>query len=300
MDFKEDLKEKRPHLSESSLKTYNCLLRTIYKNCFKDDKEGNISNFETKQDVVMKFLQSKPFNVRKTLLSALVCIAPDVKQYKSEMLEDIKEYSSEIAKQEQTPTQKENNIDGEQIKAIYHNLKQQADFIYKKKFMNDADIQKIQDYILICLLGGLYIVPRRSLDYTEFKIRNVDKEKDNYLDKNKFYFNKYKTAKYYGTQSLEIPTQLKNILTKYIAIIPDSIDYLLFGLNGGKLTAVSLNQKLNRIFDGKVAINALRHAYLTDKYADVMKKTKEMNEELSEMGSSSSQAKTYVKLDTKE
>jgi hypothetical protein len=300
MDFKEDLKEKRPHLSESSLKTYNCLLRTIYKNCFKDDKEGNISNFETKQDVVMKFLQSKPFNVRKTLLSALVCIAPDVKQYKSEMLEDIKEYSNEIAKQEQSPTQKENNIDGEQIKAIYHNLKQQADFIYKKKFMNDADIQKIQDYILICLLGGLYVVPRRSLDYTEFKIRNVDKEKDNYLDKNKFYFNKYKTAKYYGTQSLEIPTQLKNILTKYIAIIPDSIDYLLFGLNGGKLTAVSLNQKLNRIFDGKVAINALRHAYLTDKYADVMKKTKEMNEELSEMGSSSSQAKTYVKLDTKE
>jgi hypothetical protein len=300
MDFKEDLKEKRPHLSESSLKTYNCLLRTIYKNCFKDDKEGNISNFETKQDVVMKFLQSKPFNVRKTLLSALVCIAPDVKQYKSEMLEDIKEYSNEIAKQEQSPTQKENNIDGEQIKAIYHNLKQQADFIYKKKFMNDADIQKIQDYILICLLGGLYVVPRRSLDYTEFKIRNVDKEKDNYLDKNKFYFNKYKTAKYYGTQSLEIPVQLKNILTKYIAIIPDSIDYLLFGLNGGKLTAVSLNQKLNRIFDGKVAINALRHAYLTDKYADVMKKTKEMNEELSEMGSSSSQAKTYVKLDTKE
>jgi hypothetical protein len=300
MDFKEDLKEKRPHLSESSLKTYNCLLRTIYKNCFKDDKEGNISNFETKQDVVMKFLQSKPFNVRKTLLSALVCIAPDVKQYKSEMLEDIKEYSSEIAKQEQTPSQKASNIDGEQIKAVYHNLKQQADFIYKKKFMNDADIQKIQDYILICLLGGLFIVPRRALDYTEFKIRNVDKEQDNYLDKNKFYFTKYKTAKYYGTQSLEIPTQLKNILTKYISIIPDSIDYLLFGLNGGKLTAVSLNQKLNRIFDGKVAINALRHAYLTDKYADVMKKTKEMNDELSEMGSSGTQAKTYVKLDTKE
>lgn len=300
MDFKEALKEKRPHLSESSLKTYNCLLRTIYKNCFKDDKEANISNFETKSDVVMKFLQSKPFNVRKTLLSALVCIAPDVKQYKSEMLEDIKEYKDEIDKQEQSPAQKQSNIDGERIKTVYHNLKQQADFIYKKKFMNDSDLQKIQDFILICLLGGLFVVPRRSLDYTEFKIRNVDKEQDNYLDKNKFYFNKYKTARYYGTQSLEIPTQLKNILTKYISIIPDSIDYLLFGLNGGKLTAVSLNQKLNRIFDGKVAINALRHAYLTDKYADVMKKTKEMNDELSEMGSSSAQAKTYVKLDATE
>lgn len=300
MDFKEDLKEKRSHLSESSIKTYNCLLRTIYKNCFKDDKDGDIKKFSTESKTVLAYLESKPFNVRKTLLSALICIAPDVKEYKSEMLEDIKEYSGEIAKQEQTPAQKESNIDGEQIKAVYYNLKQQADFVYKKKFMNSADIQKIQDFIIICLLGGLFIVPRRALDYTEFKIRNVDTKKDNYMDKSKMYFNIYKTAKYYGTQSLDIPTQLKNILTKYIAIIPDSIDYLLFGLNGGKLTAVTLNQKLNRIFDGKVAINALRHAYLTDKYADVMKKTKEMNDELSEMGSSGTQAKTYVKLDTKD
>ncbi len=111
------------------------------------------------------------------------------------------------------------------------------------------------------------------------------------------FFNKYKTAKYYGCQNLEIPIQLKNILLKYISAIPDKIDYLLFGLNGNKLSAVTLNQKLNRIFDGKVSINALRHSYLTEKYADVMKKTKKMNAELTQMGSSEQQAKTYVKLD---
>ena len=297
MDFRESLKEKRNSLSDGSLKTYNSLLRTIYKNCFKEDKEPNMSKFETEKDIILAFLNSKPFNVRKTLLSALVCIAPNVKEYKMEMLSNIKEYNDEIDKQEQTESQKESNISGQQIKDILYNLKQETDFIYKKKYINDSDIQRLQDYILVCLLGGQYIVPRRALDYTEFKIRNVNKEVDNYLDKSKFYFNKYKTAKYYGQQNLEIPIQLKNILLKYIAVIPDKIDYLLFGLNGNKLSAVTLNQKLNRIFDGKVSINALRHSYLTEKYADVMKKTKKMNAELTQMGSSEQQAKNYVKLD---
>jgi hypothetical protein len=297
MDFREELKNKKSTLSDGSLKTYNSLLRTIYKNCFKDDKEADISKFETEKDIILAFLNSKPFNVRKTLLSALVCIAPDIKEYKSEMLTNIKEYNDEIDKQEKTESQKENNISGQQIKDILYNLKQETDYIYKKKYINDSDIQRLQDYILVCLLGGQYIVPRRSLDYTEFKIRNVNKEVDNYMDKSKFYFNKYKTARYYGCQNLEVPIQLKNILLKYIAAIPDKIDYLLFGLNGNKLTAVSLNQKLNRLFDGKISINALRHAYLTDKYADVMKKTKKMNAELTQMGSSEQQAKTYVKLD---
>jgi len=279
------------------LKTYNSLLRTIYKNCFKDDKEPVVSKFESEKDIILAFLNSKPFNVRKTLLSALVCIAPDVKEYKAEMLTNIKEYNDEINKQEQTESQKESNITGQQIKDILYNLKQETDFIYKKKYINDADIQRLQDYILVCLLGGQYIVPRRALDYTEFKIKNVNKEVDNYMEKNKMFFNKYKTAKYYGCQNLEIPIQLKNILLKYISAIPDKIDYLLFGLNGNKLSAVTLNQKLNRIFDGKVSINALRHSYLTEKYADVMKKTKKMNAELTQMGSSEQQAKTYVKLD---
>jgi hypothetical protein len=297
MDFREELKNKKSTLSDGSLKTYNSLLRTIYKNCFKDDKEADISKFETEKDIILAFLNSKPFNVRKTLLSALVCIAPDIKEYKSEMLTNIKEYNDQIDKQEKTESQKESNISGQQIKDILYNLKQETDYIYKKKYINDSDIQRLQDYILVCLLGGQYIVPRRSLDYTEFKIRNVNKEVDNYMDKSKFYFNKYKTARYYGCQNLEVPIQLKNILLKYIAVIPDKIDYLLFGLNGNKLTAVSLNQKLNRLFDGKISINALRHAYLTDKYADVMKKTKKMNAELTQMGSSEQQAKTYVKLD---
>ncbi len=296
MDFTDALKEKRSHLSANSLKTYNSCLRTIYKNCFPTDKEADPSKFSSEHKKVSEYINSKPFNVRKTILASLVCIAPDVKDYKENMLSDIKEYKEEIDKQEETPTQKENNITHDEIRTVLGELKRQADAIYKRKYINNDDLQKLQDYILVCLLGGFYIVPRRALDYTEMKIRNINKEVDNHIDKNKLIFHKFKTAKFYGKQEIEMPVQLKNILNKYISVIPEQTEYLLFNVNGAKLNSVSLNQRLNKIFNGKISINALRHAYLTDKYASTMKETKKMNEELSEMGSSSAQAKTYVKL----
>lgn len=297
MDFTDALKEKRSHLSVNSLKTYNSCLRTIYKNCFPNDKEADPAKFSSEHKKVSEYINSKPFNVRKTILASLVCIAPDVKEYKENMISDIKEYKEEIDKQEESETQKANNISHDEIRTVLGELKRQADAIYKRKYINNDDLQKLQDYILVCLLGGFYIVPRRAMDYTELKIRNVGAD-DNAIEKNKLVFHKFKTAKFYGKQEIEMPVQLKNILAKYISVIPEQTEYLLFNVNGAKLNSVSLNQRLNKIFNGKISINALRHAYLTDKYASTMKETQKMNEELSEMGSSSAQAKTYVKLNT--
>jgi hypothetical protein len=148
------------------------------------------------------------------------------------------------------------------------------------------------------LLGGIYIAPRRSLDYVEFKIKpaTIDKTKDNYLDKNKMVFNTYKTAKTYGQQIVEVPTALKSILTKWIKRNPT--EYLLFDTNGNKLSSVKLNQRLNKIFGGKnIAVNALRHSYLTDKYKDVSVATKQLAKDMNAMGSSTAMADTYIKID---
>lgn len=295
MDFTEVLKERRSHLSANSLKTYNSCLRTIYKNCFPNDKDVDPNKFHTEHKKVSEYINSKPFNVRKTILASLVCIAPDVKEYKDNMLSDIKEYKEEIDKQEETETQKNAHITHEEIGSVLSELKRQADVIYKRKYINNDDLQKLQDYILVCLLGGFYIVPRRAMDYTELKIRSIGKD-DNCIDKSKLVFHKFKTAKFYGTQTIDMPTQLKNILNKYISVIPEHIEYLLFNVNGAKLNSVSLNQRLNKIFNGRISINALRHAFLTDKYANMMREQKKMDADLSAMGSSEAQAKTYVKL----
>ena len=62
------------------------------------------------------------------------------------------------------------------------------------------------------------------------------------------------------------------------------------------LTSVKLNQRLNKLFDGKkVGVNALRHTYLTDKYADTMEQKKKIDKDMTEMGSSANMLTTYVK-----
>ena len=92
-----------------------------------------------------------------------------------------------------------------------------------------------------------------------------------------------------------IPIRLK-ILKKWVSINPTN--YLLYDNAGKKLTPVKLNQRLNKIFNGrKISVNALRHGYLTDKYGDMIQKNKEIDETMTDMGSSKSMLNTYLKKD---
>ena len=52
---------------------------------------------------------------------------------------------------------------------------------------------------------------------------------------------------------------------------------------------------MNKIFGKKVGVNQMRHTYLTDKYGDTINKQKQMNADMTEMGSSGSQSKVYIK-----
>lgn len=212
------------------------------------------------------------------------------------MLKDVRDYNADIQKQEKTETQQESWVEKNAVNEIFSDLKKNADAIMKKQKYTLSDLQEIQNYIIIALLGGIFISPRRSKDFCDFKIRNIDTSKDNYMDKNKFIFNSYKTAKTYGKQDVDIPVKLKNIIAKWIKINPT--EYLLFDANMNKLSAVKLNQRLNKIFDGKkVGVNQLRHTYLTDKFADSIKREKVIKDTMEDMGSSKEMLKTYVKKD---
>jgi hypothetical protein len=169
------------------------------------------------------------------------------------MAEDVKAYNKEISKQVKTDEQEASWVNGNQVKELYDGLKANADLIYKKKSHTISDLQEIQNYILISVLGGIYVPPRRSKDFCDFKIKNIDKDIHNYLDKSKMVFNSYKTSKTYGTQELAIPTQLRNILKKWIAINPT--EYLFFDSNLNPLSSVKLNQRCNKIFGKKVSVN---------------------------------------------
>lgn len=292
---KEYVKHKRESLSGSSITTYSSILKNLFQKVFGKDKEIDLDMFDNHIDETLKFLKDIPANKRKTILSALVIIT-DKKPYRDLMLSDVREYNADINKQEKTPAQQENWVNTSQVKEIYDELKKTADLLYKKKQLTPADLQEIQNYIILSVSSGLLIPPRRSLDYCDFKIKNIDKSKDNYMDKNKFYFNSYKTSKTYGRQEIDIPVQLKNIISKWIKVNPT--EYLLFDSNMNPLSSVKINQRFNKIFGKKASVNIIRHSYLTDKFAKHSKDQNELEKDMSEMGSNAgNMAKTYIKLD---
>jgi hypothetical protein len=293
MDLKSYIKEKRPTLSASSITTYNSILKNLYKKVFGTGDIDHKKFDDTEK--ILAHLKDLPANKRKTILSALVIITDD-KKYRDLMLEDIKTYNHEIGKQEKSETQKENWVAGADIKTLWETLKRNADLLYKKSHLTQGDLQQIQSFIILSLLGGMFIAPRRSKDFCDFKIKNVDKDKDNYLDKATLVFNSYKTAKCYGEQKVTIPPTLKSLLAKWIKTNPT--EWLLFDTNMNPLSSVKLNQRLNKLFDGKkVGVNALRHTYLTDKYADTMEQKKKIDADMTAMGSSANMLTTYVKED---
>jgi integrase len=292
MNLKEHIKAKRPILSDGSVNTYASILKSLYKKVFGDG-DIDYDNFE-KSSKILDHLKDVEPNKRKTLLSALVVICNDSSPYRTQMLSDIKDVSAVTAKQEKTPEQEENWISQDDVRAKFADLGEEATYLYKKKTLSPVDMQRIQDYVIIALFH--LVPPRRALDYSEFKIKNVDKEKDNYWDErvDDLVFTKYKTAKFYGEQRLPIGKDLKAILKKWIKINPT--DYLLFDSNNGKLSTVKLNQRLNRIFgsDKGKGVNALRHSFLSDKFQDSIMMKEEMAKTMGEMGSSIAQASTYV------
>ena len=283
--------ENRPNLSKSSISTYKSILKSIHKSSF-GDKDIDIKDFDDSKSI-MKALDEKPITTRKTILSALFVIT-DNDIYRKKMLEDIGDYNKEIGKQEKTEKQKDNWIEKEDISKLFIKYLDNSKLLYKKKNIDMDDLQEIQQFIILCLTSGIYIPPRRSKDYVDFKIKSIDTKNDNYVKGSKFYFNSYKTSKTYGLQTVDIPKPLIVILKKWISINPT--EYLLFDSKKQKLTNVKLNQRLNKIFDNKaVGVNMLRKGFLTDKFKDSNDIIKDIDKTFKDMGSSKIQFDTYVK-----
>ncbi len=215
MDLKTKLKELRPNLSASSITTYNSILKNLHKRVF-DNKELELNDFQDTKSI-LAYLKDIPANRRKTILSALTVLT-GVPEYREQMLGDIEAYTNEIAKQEKSDSQKENWLETDVLKQKLEQYKKNAAALYRKKSLSTKDLQDIQNYILLVLYSGEFVSPRRSKDYVDFKIADIDKAKDNHLDKSNLIFNSYKTAKKYGQQRVQIPSQMRNVLKKWIAV----------------------------------------------------------------------------------
>jgi hypothetical protein len=289
--MEEVIKSNKPNITASTLKTYMSLLRSLY---FKEHEKGTEIKpaWFNNQDEIIKLLEDKAPSSRKTTYAALIAIAKENDKYKKALLSDGKTYDQFIKTQTKTEAQESNWKSFDEVKKIYEDMYNKVKPLLNLKEIDSNDYKKLQDFIILSLTSGYWIPPRRSQDWTELKIKNIDKAKDNYIDKNSFVFNKYKTAKFYETQKVDIPKGFKTILTKYLKL--NNNEYLITDDKGNKLTNVRLTQKLNHIFGNNISTSMLRHIYLTERLKDIPK-ISELDKLAQDMGHSVSEAMEYVK-----
>jgi len=285
------LKKNRENISDSSIKTYCSVIKNLYmKIAEKTDIKNAPSFFEKEHKKTIDFLKEHyPFNTRKTKLASLVVLLDDKskakEEYQKQMLVDISKYNESKKPQEKTEAQQEKWKEQDEILEKVNLMKKKVQPLWKNP--SKKELEQLLDFVIASLYTS--IPPRRLLDYTEFKIRNYTDE-DNYRDKNKFIFNKYKTAKKYHKQEVEIPASLRMLLQKWSKLHDN--DYLLFDIKTGKkLTSPQLNKKLNDIFG--VSVNLLRSIYVSEKID--MPKMEEITDMAEDMGSSSNMLMTHYK-----
>ena len=103
----------------------------------------------------------------------------------------------------------------------------------------------MMEFLLMSFLSGILLPPRRSLDFSELKIRNFDVKTDNYCKSGKFYFDKYKTSR----TIVDLPKELNTIIKKWIKI--NTKDFMIYSTNGKQLSCPQITRILNKIFGKK-------------------------------------------------
>lgn len=295
------LKKNRPELSLGSIRTYSSIIKNlgIQMNIDTSDPNNICKNYKK----IIDHLKDVQPKLRKTRLSALVVYCDKNEKFKDEvdairslMLKDDKEAEADMKEQKLSDKQKEAMIPYDEVMSMYNRLEKEVAPLLKMNNLDKNQFNKVQLYVLLSCL--LLIPPRRSLDYTEFKIRNVDKEKDNYMDvikrKPYFVFNQYKTAKKYKTQQVEVPKKLKTIIDRWTSLNPH--EYLLMNTRQtGKITPTQLTNMLYQFFGKNISTSMLRHIYLSNVYKDVPALL-DMEKRASDMGNSIKETfETYVK-----
>jgi len=296
--------------------------KTLYmKNLIRLNENQEIKNlkFLDKPEIILEKLSKYKPNTQRTYLISIVSYLkeqtsiPKAKKlydkYYKILMNESKNIKSNNTKSE---TQKDNWISQEEVFEIYNHLTEEIDPLLNKKTLDNLEYGKILSWVVL----SLYVLqaPRRNADYQNCKIikhYHADLPTEfNYLDIPSyiFYFNNYKTAKTYKTQTIPANEQLKKVLEVYLSQVhpqrkllkskKNEDIFLLVNYDGEPFTQTnSITRILNNIFKKKIGVSMLRNIYLTNKYAP---QVEDLKDTATEMGTSSNVINnTYVKLDEK-
>jgi hypothetical protein len=297
--------------------TANAYIKTLYQ--MNEKKPFKNLTFLKNTEGVDKLISEYAETTQRAILATIVSVLSLYKEkatfkrvynhYYDKMMEKSKEVRATEGTNEKTEKQKENWLPWEEIEKRKGEVVEDVSKFCNGKAVNASQFEKLLQYVVLSLYTE--IQPRRNQDYLDMYVVKKYNEKmptdKNYLDlaTNKFIYNKYKTAKKYGTQTQDIPETLLAVIHLFLKFHPlwkgvvkrqnNPIKFLV-GADGSPLTAVNaITRILNRVFHKKIGSSMLRHIYLSDKYKDI---NEEMKKDAEAMGHSVREQKEYIKKDT--
>ena len=297
----EVIRENKPNITSSSLRSYVSMINSLQKKLGLD-KPLLPSVIEENAAKIKEYLGDKEPKYRKTTLSALVAVLvskPDsktLKSFREQLLSDSSVYENEVKQQKLTNAQEDGYIDWNTILDVKKKLEDIIKPILRKKAYDKKAKQLIQQYALLSLYTNAE--PRRALEIATLKVKPTDKEKDNYMEKNNFVFNQYKTAKYLGKQTIPIPKETQKAIKDWLRVRDIESEYVFLDSEGKPLTSAKLGNQLRDIFDPiNVSVNILRHSYIKHMLGNInLEKIQEMANNLGQQNVI--QTLQYIKRDT--
>jgi hypothetical protein len=293
MEVAERIRKNKPDISDSSVKTYTSIITNLSKRMGVQPPQLLKSSKK-----VLDYLKDTPPNRRKGILAAVIVYhgtsGGSVEDLRKVMMDDISAYNAELKDQNKTERDEDNWIEWPSVVSLFKERWKHDSKLLQKGHLTKTEARQLQELVLLAIYT--LIPPRRSEDYCQFKLRDVDEEKDNFMDASGFVFNTYKTAKKYGKQTVKIPKRLRDMI-EALKRREDWGDYLLRDTRGNKTTPSKLTQYLNGIFGKKVGSSLLRKSFLTHKYRNIPA-LKDIDQVGNDMGNSLGvQLSNYVKRD---
>lgn len=291
------------NITESSKRTY---ISNLVK--LNDGKPITNLNFLKSPDIILEKLKPYKDTTKRNYIVSIVTLLSSIPNRNKQIDKLFNSYTT-IMKQfnsnlkdrtDKTDTEKANWISKNDISLIYNNYSKGISSFLNKKKLNNIEYNILLDYVILSLYT--LIPPRRIVDYNDMYVVKgsilPDANNKNYLicKNQQFIFNKYKTAGTYGTQIIDIPENLMDVLRLYIKHNPgfkNNCFKLIVKYDGEYPVNNFITRRLNCIFNKNVSVNMLRKVYLTSKYSN---KETELETDAKAMGTSVSTAQSnYIK-----
>ena len=304
-----EIKKSRPNIADSSIKAYVYNLEKLKKLSDSD----NLMKIVKSIDTVKELLVDKTSNTQRNYFNAIIIwlMAVDgdkdlIKEYGDIRDELNKKYEDEQASGKISDKQKENFVEMEELTKMVADMDKEikSKKLKKKEELTAKERALVQVFVLFSLYTRL---PLRN-DVSEMgaitkreynKLSDKEKKEHNYLVVNKadmfMVLNKYKTAKKYEENKIDISKDLEKILRMWIRM--EGMGILFKSSTGKALSRNAISQlmiKTTKKYLGKsISTTMIRKIYLSSKYADVKE---EMEADAKIMGHDvSTQQKVYVK-----